>query len=83
MKVADHTLLTPFILVDRQTGRQGKRQRVAELLQITAFPSLHQACQACNRRPSLFPLSFPYFLHSPPTGVTLIGGVEFKGPASG
>lgn len=64
MKVADHTLLTPFISAERQTGRrgearQGKRRRVAELLQITAFPSLHRACQACKHRPSRF--FFPFF----------------------
>lgn len=85
MKVADHTLLTPFISVDRQTGRQGKRQGVAELLQITAFPSPHQACQACNHRPSIF-FHFPHLLlHAPTTrsGVTLIGSGEFKGPVSG
>lgn len=62
MKVADHTLLTPFISAERQTGRQGKRRRVAELLQITAFPSPHQACQACNHRPSRV---FFLFFYSP------------------
>lgn len=85
MKVADHTLLTPFISADRQTGRQGKRRRVAELLQITAFPSPHQACQARNHRPSSFFFLNPPFLRAPTTrsGVTLIGSGDFKGPVSG
>jgi len=84
MKVADHTLLTPFISADRQTGRQGRRQRVAELLQITVFPSPHQACQVCNHRHSSF-LSLPPPPPPPTTrsGVTLIGSGEFKGPVSG
>lgn len=82
MKVADHTLLTPFISADRQTGSQGKRPRVAELLQITAFPSPHQPCQA----PQLWHGQF-FAPASPCTGgrsgLTLIGSGEFKGPVRG
>lgn len=78
MKVADHTLLTPFISADRQTGRQGKCLRVAELLQITAFPSPHQACQARNHRPS----APPHLCCAPTTRsrATLIGSGEFQIP---
>lgn len=47
MKVADHTLLTPFIAAD---GRTGRLQQVTELLRMTTFPSLHQSCQ--GRRPA-------------------------------
>lgn len=69
MKVADHTLLTPFISVDRQTGRQGKRQRVAELLQITTFPSLHQPRQACNHRVPVTFFTAPFSHMYPPPGL--------------
>lgn len=82
MKVADHTLLTPFISADRQTGRQGKCLRVAELLQITAFPSPHQACQASNHRPGGFftPTSPPLLPPTTRSRATLIGSGEFKIP---
>lgn len=82
MKVADHTLLTPFISVDRQAGRQGKHRQVAELLQITAFPSPHQACQAPNHRPSsfFFPPSFLQYAPTSRSAATLIGSREFKRP---
>lgn len=102
MKVADHTLLTPFISAERQTGRrgearQGERRQLAELLQITAFPSPHRARQACNHRPTgvffhilfhslllllLLPLLLLLGATATGSGVTLIGSGEFKGPVS-
>lgn len=64
-----------------RTGRPGKRQRTAELLQITTFPSPHRPCQTSAHRHHVFssflPCSF-FLLLFPPEGISVIGNGEFK-----